>query len=320
MSTRGGGAWWNDESQSWETDAPTTPTTPEPPKAPPPAAPDPAPGYGSGPGAAPAYGPGPGPAPAYGPGPGPAPAYGPVVPPPPPPSYLPGAVPADASAPRSGPSRNVLVAGAVVAVLVAGGVGGWFLWGRDGGSGGTGQGPTAAPSVTVSEAPSTGSDEPSASESASAPASPSEGAPPAGFRLVEDDAGFTIAVPEGWNRTTSGASVFYNAPDGASLVQVFTIDEPGLTPYEALQQTSRDLAEKNPGYQEVGLDRTGTDGKEAELVYSYDRTEGRRKVVDRAFTGSDGRQYAVLAAGPETEWPKQRETIDTALRFFKPGP
>ncbi|MGW5419637.1 hypothetical protein [Streptomyces sp. NPDC003943] len=239
--------------------------------------------------------------------------------PPPPPSYLPGAAPAAASAPRSGPSRNVLVAAAVAAVLVAGGVGGWFLWGRDGGGGGTGPGPTAAPSVTASDAPSTGSDGPSTSESGSPSASPSEGAPPAGFRLVEDDAGFTIAVPEGWNRTTSGASVFYNAPDGASLVQVFTIDEPGLTPYEALQQTSRDLAEKNPGYQELALERTGTDGNEAELVYSYDRTEGRRKVVDRAFTGSDGRQYAVLAAGPETDWPKQRETIDTALRFFKPG-
>ncbi|MFF0433218.1 hypothetical protein ACFYU9_13450 [Streptomyces sp. NPDC004327] len=208
------------------------------------------------------------------------------------------------------------MAAAVVAVLVAGGVGGWLLWGRDSG---TGPGPTAGPSATASEAPVTSSGAPSASDSASDSASPSEGAPPPGTRLVEDVAGFTIAVPEGWNRTTSGASVFYNAPDGASLVQVFTIDEPGLSPYDALRETSRNLAEKNPGYQEISLERTGTDGKEAELVYAYDRTEGRRKVVDRAFTGSDGRQYAVLAAGPETDWPGQRETLDTALRFFKPG-
>ncbi|MFI8827472.1 hypothetical protein [Streptomyces sp. NPDC053431] len=210
-----------------------------------------------------------------------------------------------------------MIAGVVVAVLVAGSVGGWFLWGRGGSGGGTGQGPTAAPSVSASTSASPSGSDGTPSGTASESPSPSDGAPPAGYRLVEES-GFTLAVPEGWNRTSSGASVFYNAPDGLSLVQVYILDEPGITPYEALRQTSRDLAAQNPGYREISLGRTGAGGADAELVYAYDRSEGRRKVVDRAFTGGDGRQYAVLAAGPESTWPEQRKTLDTALRFFKP--
>ncbi|MEV5968805.1 hypothetical protein [Streptomyces sp. NPDC051921] len=210
-----------------------------------------------------------------------------------------------------------MIAGVVVAVLVAGSVGGWFLWGRDGNDGGTGRGPTAAPSVSASTSGSASGTDGTPSGTASGSPSPSAGAPPAGFRLVEES-GFALAVPEGWNRTTSGKSVFYNAPDGLSLVQVYPLDEPGITPYEALRLTSRDLAAQNPGYSEISLARTGPGDDSVELVYAYDRTEGRRKVVDRAFVGGDGRQYAVLAAGPESAWPEQRKTLDTALEFFEP--
>ncbi|MFG3346744.1 hypothetical protein ACGF1Z_16960 [Streptomyces sp. NPDC048018] len=209
-----------------------------------------------------------------------------------------------------------MIAGVVVGVLAAGSVGGWLLWGRGGSDDGKGSGATAAPSAPATSGPASGADGGPSGTASDSP-SPSDGVPPAGFRLVRES-GFALAVPEGWNRTSSGSSVFYNAPDGLGLVQVYSLDEPGITPYEALRQTSRDLAAKNPGYREISLTRTGAGEDAAELVYSYDRTEGRRKVVDRAFVGGDGRQYAVLAAGPESAWPEQRRTLDTALEFFTP--
>ncbi|MCZ0980971.1 hypothetical protein O1L60_23740 [Streptomyces diastatochromogenes] len=147
--------------------------------------------------------------------------------------------------------------------------------------------------------------------------------PPPGYHGVEDPEGFTIAVPEGWNRTESDQGVFYNAPDGLSLVQVFVVKEAGLTPYEALRGASEDGRTNKPGYEELSLERVtgepGAPADSAELVYSYDRAGGRRKVVDRAFTAPDGTHYAILAAGPETSWPQQRDILRVALDYFTPG-
>ncbi|KKZ69389.1 hypothetical protein VO63_34485 [Streptomyces showdoensis] len=221
--------------------------------------------------------------------------------------------------PGSGRSRHAVVAGVVAAVLAAGGVGGWLVWGGDGDGKGTAGPPAVTSTATDGPGPSSGQD----SGTPSDPASPSGGPaatdrePPPGFHTVEDPEGFTIAVPVNWNRTSSATEgVFYHSPDGKSLVQIFTLAAPGTPPYESLRQTSGNLAAK-PGYQELSLERTGP-GDAAELVYAYDREEGRRKVVDRAFTGTDGRQHAILVAGPETDWPQQRGTLTTALEFFRP--
>ncbi|CAM5398811.1 hypothetical protein [Streptomyces narbonensis] len=135
--------------------------------------------------------------------------------------------------------------------------------------------------------------------------------------------GFTVGVPEGRDRTESDQEIFYNAPGGKSLLQVFVVTEPGMTPYEALRGASEDGKANKPGYVEISLDRVTGDpaapADAAELVYSYERDGGRRKVVDRAFTAADGNHYAILAAGPETDWPKQREVLRVALEFFRPG-
>ncbi|MFB7587901.1 serine/arginine repetitive matrix protein 2 [Streptomyces sp. NPDC056169] len=323
-------ARWNDETQSWEPVGGT---------------------------------PAPGPAPTSGPVPGP----GPVAPPPPlPPSYAPENAPAYAPeytpAPSSAPvyvpetgewqyptapapagggrARGAVAAGAVVAVLAAGSVGAWLVWGKsDGGKDGAGGGPAASVSAPVdttasddpadsptdspteAESPS-GTDSPTPSGSATTTA-PGDGVPPPTYSVQKDLKGFTIAVPDGWDRTESDQGIFFNAPDGKSLLQVFVIAEPGLTPYEALRGASDDGRANKPGYEEIGLDRVtgepGAPADAAELVYAYDREGGRRKVVDRAFTAADGNHYAILAAGPEADWPKQREVLSVALRFFRPG-
>ncbi|MFF0472334.1 hypothetical protein [Streptomyces sp. NPDC004284] len=260
-------------------------------------------------------------------------------PPPPPPQYSPQygpghdpqyvpesggwqypAPPLPAPRPRS---RAALAAGVAVAVLAAGSVGAWAVWG----GGKDGKDPVAGPPASVS-APTSESESPSPSselpsESPSDTSAPMDDMPPPGYHGVEDPQGFTIAVPEGWNRTESDQGVFYNAPDGQSLVQVFVVHEAGLTPYDALRGASEDGRTNKPGYEELSLERVtgepGAPADSAELVYAYDREGGRRKVVDRAFTGADGNHYAILAAGPETAWPKQREVLRVALDHFAPG-
>ncbi|MEU7119116.1 hypothetical protein [Streptomyces zaomyceticus] len=359
----GGTARWNDETQSWET-GPATPGPvggagggPVVGGAPGPA------GEGAvrGPAAqeqptAPASGPTPGPAPSLVKG---GAGGGPVVPlpPPPPPQYTPGPPPeydpgyAPAYLPETGGwqystpggpapearprARGAVAAGVAVAVLAAGSAGGWLLWGRDDGGSPAAGGPPAsvsAPEETGADttAPTSGSPSdpssgtPSDSASPSGTATPTDGAPPAGYGVVKDLKGFTIAVPDGWDRTESDQGVFYNAPDRRSLLQVFVVTEAGLTPYEALRGASEDGRATKPGYQEISLERVtgepGAPADSAELVYAYTRDDGsRRKVVDRAFTAADGNHFAILVAGPESDWPKQRESLSVALKFFRPG-
>ncbi|MFD8644908.1 hypothetical protein ACFV14_31930 [Streptomyces zaomyceticus] len=284
---------------------------------------------------------------------------GPVVPlpPPPPPQYTPGPAPehdpgyAPAYVPETGGwqystpggvapearprARGAVAAGVAVAVLAAGSVGGWLLWGRDdGGSPAAGGAPASvsAPDETGTDstAPTSGSPSdpssgtPSDSASPSGTATPSDGAPPAGYGVVKDLKGFTIAVPDGWDRTETDQGVFYNAPDRRSLIQIFVVTEAGLTPYEALRGASEDGRATKPGYREISLERVtgepGAPADSAELVYAYTRDDGsRRKVVDRAFTAPDGNHFAILVAGPESDWPKQRESLTVALEFFRPG-
>ncbi|MFD3336581.1 hypothetical protein ACFWV1_28635 [Streptomyces sp. NPDC058700] len=302
-----GGARWNDETQRWESGG---------------AARDPRNGNGGGP-VAPLPLPPPPPPPEYAPEPvaGPAPEYAPAhvsV-------YLPESggwqhPVSSPAAPTDRPRARVAVAAGVAgAVLVAGSVGGWLLWGR-----GDAEPPAASgPPSSVPAAPETTDPTPSPSDT-SAPPGDGGDVPPPGYRAVEDLKGFTIAVPDGWDRTESDQGVFYNAPDRRSLLQVFVVTETGLTPYEALRGASEDGRANKPGYQEISLERvTGEADAPAdsvELVYAYDRDDGsRRKVVDRAFTAEDGTHYAILAAGPESAWPKQREVLRVALDFFRPG-
>ncbi|MFB6841241.1 hypothetical protein [Streptomyces sp. NPDC056361] len=340
MSGHGGGARWNDETQSWERGPVSPPTGPPGPGVAPqgpgpgaedgygpvvplPPPPDHAPEYG--PGATPGYGPGA--TPEYGPG--ATPGYGPGYAPEYDPETggwqypAPGTVAADR--PRS---RTALAAGVAVAVLAAGSVGGWLVWGRDDAKTPAAGGPEVSVSAPVDSGetttePATGSTasgSPSPSGTSSAPA---DDVPPPGYSAQRDVKGFTIAVPDGWDRTESDQGVFFNAPDRRSLIQVFVVQEEGMTPYDALRGASDDGRANKPGYQEISLERVtgepGAPSDAAELVYVYDRDGGRRKVVDRAFAAADGTHYAILAAGPEADWPKQRERLGVALEFFRPG-
>ncbi|MYT68623.1 hypothetical protein GTY60_02900 [Streptomyces sp. SID8367] len=187
------------------------------------------------------------------------------------------------------------------------------------------------PKQTRAAASASPSAEPTPTPTPTPTATPSAtGELPADYREVSDAAGFTLAVPEGWERTESAQGVFYTSADETSLIQVFTIEEPDTTPLASLRTASETLSSTNPGYEEVSLAQTAapegasdavTDDA-AELVYAYDskKLDARRKVVDFSFTAQDGAQYAVLVAGPDTDWPTQRTRLTTALSRFSPGP
>ncbi|MGW2053002.1 hypothetical protein ACWCOZ_03620 [Streptomyces sp. NPDC001840] len=241
-----------------------------------------------------------------------------------------------------GSRRMPLVVIAVAAVLGAGAVAVWITLGRDGSEDGS----AARPGATVSESAypsdsSDSSDSPGSSASSTDEGTdtptdgpgatdvtddPSAGVLPPGFRVAEDPKGFTIAVPEGWERSSRSNGVFYTTSDESSLIQVFAISEENMTSLDLVRQSSADLAARNKGYTEVGVgtvvggDENPT-GDAAELVYSYDsdKAGGRRQVIERVFTATDGGQYAVLVAVPAGEVADLRQLLGTVLEPFEPG-
>ncbi|MFE7786717.1 hypothetical protein [Streptomyces nigrescens] len=213
--------------------------------------------------------------------------------------------------------RTALVAGTAVAVIAAAIGGGYLLWND-------GDDPAAArpPARTKASAPSGTATSPSTGATDSTAPAPTLTDLPDGYRLAHDKKGFTLAVPGTWTRSERKTGVFYTAPDDRGLVQIFEITDPEITPREALRQASQGLS-SNPGYEEISLEPLGFPGPGIDanqLVYAYDskRLGTRVKVVDCAFTAADGRQFAVLVLGPETDWPQQEYTQQIALRTFVP--
>ncbi|MFI9260454.1 hypothetical protein ACIGT4_22555 [Streptomyces sioyaensis] len=213
--------------------------------------------------------------------------------------------------------RMGLIAGAAVAVIVAAVGGGYLLWGH-------GDDPAAArPAArTTASAPPGAATGPSTGAPDSPTPAPTLSDLPDGYRLAHDKKGFTLAVPGTWTRSERKTGVFYTAPDDRGLVQIFEITDPEITPREALQQASQGLS-GNPGYEEISLQPLGYPGPGIDanqLVYAYDskRLGTRVKVVDCAFTATDGRQFAVLVLGAEEDWPEQERTQEIALRTFVP--
>ncbi|GAA0586108.1 hypothetical protein [Streptomyces crystallinus] len=342
MSARrgGGGARWNDETQSWEQGEPPPRGAPWPPA--PPAAPPAAP-------------------PSYGPSSGALFGQPPPLPPEPPPvaprrpvpepgvyhdaetqgayelprdpAYPPPYAPVEPGKRR----QRAVVAGVVAAVLAGGLVGGWLLWGRDDGSGSGGVATTSSSASvsTPSDSPGesatdTPTDTPTGEATTATPtqgatdtATPDTGGAPVpdGYRRVEDPLGWSVAVPAAWSRTEERSSALYRSPDQRYLLQMFRLTEPGITPYEALRITSKNLA-YNRGYEEISLRRmtevTTTDA--AELVYAYNRTfqTDRIQGIARAFVAGNGVPYTVLVYGPDEDWPAQRGILSQVLGTFSP--
>ncbi|MGW1292708.1 serine/arginine repetitive matrix protein 2 [Streptomyces sp. NPDC002533] len=318
----GGGVRWNDASQSWETDEPraygpppvTAPVVPPVPPAPPtdpasPGARDPyAKSTDSDPDAQSS-----------------ADALGPY-------NNLTG-VHGPPPAARTPRQRLVPVAaGLAVAVLAAGAA---VLWstladgddgGRDGAQGQSASAP--ADEVTDPAAPEPGAEgtgptgEAPSGEAPSDEAAAPDGSPPPGYVALDDEEGFRIAVPEEWGeRSAETGGVFYRTTGGAELIQVFRVAEPGATALGSVRRAS-DERSGAPGFEEVGIGPVDNPlgGEAAELVYAYDHEEsgGRRQVVERVFTASDDRLYAVLVAAPESDWPRHEEILDVAVTHFDP--
>ncbi|MFD0379575.1 serine/threonine-protein kinase [Streptomyces sp. NPDC127112] len=243
--------------------------------------------------------------------------------------------PASAPEPRAGLRAGLVAALVVVAVVGAVAVTS-LLSGPAGGGRDTAQDdrPGRAPATATSAPRPPAASPVTATATATATATTTVTAPPpappasagkpapAGYRRVADPAGFGLAVPQDFQRTTDDQRVFYVSPDGAFRIGIkVTPASPG-GPLAAMRRSDANGPSNNPGYRANTIVPTTHDGLPAALWEftwnGFSPAEGARHTYDLCWD-ENGRMYDVWVSAPVGRLTEARAHFDTALDSFTPG-
>ncbi|MGW0118183.1 protein kinase domain-containing protein [Streptomyces sp. NPDC003327] len=228
------------------------------------------------------------------------------------------AAPASLASPAPLPSRGTGSGGrgrwrtAVLAALLAGVVAGGAVFlameyagGRGGDPRGKGTGTAAAPDPTGTGKP--------------------EETVPAGWHRVEDPAGFSLLVPDGWKRQKEGDQIDYTPDNGRHRIRISIDRSPDFeNPYMHALDLER-LLEKRMDYKRIKLTQTTYRDQVRSCLWEFTWTEkknfpGPRHAIDQMYFEDDGTEYAIYMSSPESSWEKTREQFDIVVQHWRaPG-
>ncbi|WP_306368217.1 serine/threonine-protein kinase [Nocardiopsis sp. CC223A] len=217
-----------------------------------------------------------------------------------------------------------LVAGASLVVLMD-------PWGEPGGTVLSGEDPAApGASAQESEEPQTtapGTD-PTAGPSPTDAETPEEaeqdtGEPSApGMTWSRDANGFSVLVPEGWDRSVEGSSVYYRRPDTNTYLQIDSTAHPTDDEYEHVRIQDEGAPERMGNYRLVAMEDV-TDQTDfhsaADWEFTWTDDVEDRHVLARNIAVSPGVHYTVVWACPDGIWADHREMGLAALDSFAPA-
>ncbi|MER6155052.1 serine/threonine-protein kinase [Streptomyces sp. NPDC001868] len=244
-------------------------------------------------------------------------------------------------------TRSVLVAAALVAAMAGAGVSAAALLMREGSGGGdtpsspapltpgassttntsSGSGTPSTPStpgasgVSGTSGTTTGTSGTSADATPTVTRSRAATAPtvPSGYRLAEDDRGFSFAVPDDFTREPQGERVFYMSPGQVIRIGVKVDDPEEGGPAGVMRRAHAKGPSTNPGYRDGRVAETTHDGRTAALwEFTWDgfsATEGPRHTYDLCWE-QDGRLYDVWVSAPVGRVSEAKEYFDVAVDTF----
>ncbi|MFI6119840.1 serine/threonine-protein kinase [Streptomyces sp. NPDC051064] len=236
----------------------------------------------------------------------------PLPPPPVPPHTAPPATPRG-----RGRWRTVLLVIAVAALI--GGAAGLVAMKADNGGGATGgtsdlstAGPAPAPTGSAA-------DDTSGNESGS-----TRPETPDGWKKVTDPEGFSLVVPEGWERQLNDGQIDYTPDNGAHRIRISLDPQPDFNnSYAHMQSIEKDLAVRLPAYERLLLEENVFRDRPGSLweftwVESKDFPGPRHGIDQMYFAEEGGPEYAFYMTGPEGDWAETRKLFDTMLRGWEP--
>jgi hypothetical protein len=170
---------------------------------------------------------------------------------------------------------------------------------------------------------------PASSQKASPPANPGSSsgssgstAVPAGFvKYTDAVAGFSVAVPAGWQRANRIGSIrdgqvdFLDPHSGRYLRFGYTTRPKDDAVADWEQQEKRFKA-KHPDYQKISIQKVTYRTYEAA---DWDFRLGGTRVRDRGFKVDSSHGYAIYLSAPESQWSDSLKYFETAASSFQPA-
>ncbi|MEU6141278.1 serine/threonine-protein kinase [Streptomyces sp. NPDC047081] len=216
-------------------------------------------------------------------------------------------------------TRGVLIAALLVAATAGAGVSAAaLLMNRDDGGGdGTPTGSRTGTSISASHSPTsptpTPTPTPTPSVTATHPSAPS------GYRVADDPAGFSLAVPEDFTRKPQGERVFYMSPGETFRLGIKLADPDPDGPLAVMRRSAAAGPDSNPGYHDGRVTSTTHDGHPAALWEftwnGFSTAEGPRHTYDLCWE-EDGRMYDVWVSAPVGKVREAKEYFDVAVDTF----
>jgi eukaryotic-like serine/threonine-protein kinase len=214
---------------------------------------------------------------------------------------------------RSRLRHRIVVAALVLEVLLIVGLSVAFVF-RLHGAPATRYGPTPAATGTVATTARAGS------SGATTPGARTPGAAlPAGWHYVTDPTGFTVAVPDGWTRSTRDGIVYYRDPAGGRLLGIDQTNQPKPDPVAdwQTQKARRVPAGDFPGYQDIGIRPVAYHVKAADWEFTYNGRNGRLHVINRGAIFNDHQAYGFYWETPDSQWAANLPNFDLITRTFQ---
>ncbi|MEU9344791.1 serine/threonine-protein kinase [Streptomyces sp. NPDC048278] len=226
-------------------------------------------------------------------------------------------------------TRGVLVAALLVAAMAGAGVSAaTLLFHGDGG--GTAPGPGGTTAVSTSHPATPSATPPASATAASSSSSPAASPPPtahsgtapSGYRLAQDPAGFSLAVPEGFTRDPQGERVFYLSRGQTFRLGIKVSETQTGGPGGAMRRAAAEGPSTNPGYHDGRVTDTTHSGHPAafwEFTWKgFSATEGPRHTYDLCWE-EGGMLYDVWVSAPVGKVREAREYFDVAVDTFTAG-
>ncbi|MGC0208923.1 serine/threonine protein kinase [Streptomyces levis] len=186
--------------------------------------------------------------------------------------------------------------------------------------------PTGAPGPTGSPSPSP---TPTTADPSPAPTRSDPAALPPGFRLYHAPEGFSVALPNGWQRLDTDRQgdlayrvVFGADGDGRTLAVTYSA-RVGPDPVAVWRDEVEPNLRRSGDYERIGEIRATTyQGREAaDMEWTADDGGTRVHTFGRGFLLGGGRSFSLRWTTPDADWKDEAnsQALRTVLATFRPG-